>query len=104
LGHVRCSRLAHGALASAKTGLAAAAAGASRSQTPLGSARTDSTLALAADKAIFVDKALVKAIVANEFGFDPNATSSAGSQGLMQLEPATAAGLGVSDPYDPSKT
>lgn len=48
-----------------------------------------------------VDKALVKAIVANESGFDPNATSPAGAQGLMQLEPATAAGLGVSDPYDP---
>lgn len=48
-----------------------------------------------------VDKALVKAIVANESGFDPNATSSAGAQGLMQLEPATAAGLGVTDPYDP---
>ena len=48
-----------------------------------------------------VDKALVKAIVANESAFDPNATSPAGAQGLMQLEPATAAGLGVSDPYDP---
>jgi len=50
-----------------------------------------------------VDKDLIKAIVANESGFDPNATSSAGAQGLMQLEPATAAGLGVSDPYDPAQ-
>ncbi|HET9393695.1 MAG TPA: lytic transglycosylase domain-containing protein [Candidatus Rubrimentiphilum sp.] len=48
-----------------------------------------------------VDSALVKAIVANESGFDPGATSPSGAQGLMQLEPATAAGLGVSDPYDP---
>ena len=48
-----------------------------------------------------VDKALIKAIVANESAFDPSATSPAGAQGLMQLEPATAAGLGVSDPYDP---
>lgn len=48
-----------------------------------------------------VDSALVRAIVANESGFDPKATSRAGAQGLMQLEPATAAGLGVTDPYDP---
>jgi soluble lytic murein transglycosylase-like protein len=48
-----------------------------------------------------VDKALVKAIVANESAFDPNATSPAGAQGLMQLEPATAAELGVTDAYDP---
>lgn len=50
-----------------------------------------------------VDPALVKAIIANESGFDPNATSRAGAQGLMQLMPQTAAGLGVSDAYDPSQ-
>jgi soluble lytic murein transglycosylase-like protein len=50
-----------------------------------------------------VDKALVKAIVANESAFDPGATSPEGAQGLMQLEPATAAELGVTDPYDPAQ-
>lgn len=50
-----------------------------------------------------VDPALVKAIVANESGFDPNATSRTGAQGLMQLEPGTAAELGVSDAYDPAQ-
>ena len=50
-----------------------------------------------------VDKALVKAIVANESAFDPRATSVTGAQGLMQLEPETAAGLGVGDAYDPSQ-
>jgi soluble lytic murein transglycosylase-like protein len=50
-----------------------------------------------------VDKALVKAIVANESAFDPAATSAAGAQGLMQLEPATAGELGVTDPYDPQQ-
>jgi soluble lytic murein transglycosylase-like protein len=50
-----------------------------------------------------VDPALVKAIIANESGFDATATSKTGAQGLMQLEPATAAGLGVSDAYDPQQ-
>jgi soluble lytic murein transglycosylase-like protein len=50
-----------------------------------------------------VDPALVKAIIANESGFDANATSKTGAQGLMQLEPGTAAELGVTDAYDPSQ-
>lgn len=50
-----------------------------------------------------VDPALVKAIIANESGFDANATSKTGAQGLMQLEPSTAADLGVSNAYDPAQ-
>lgn len=48
-----------------------------------------------------VPAALVKAVVAAESRFDPNARSSKGAQGLMQLMPGTADMLGVEDPFEP---
>lgn len=46
---------------------------------------------------------LIAAVARQESGFDPSAVSSAGAQGLMQLMPATADGLGVTDSFDPAQ-
>ena len=51
-----------------------------------------------------VDPGLVRAVIEAESGFDPTARSAAGAQGLMQLMPGTAHGLGVTDPFDPGQS
>lgn len=44
---------------------------------------------------------LVKAVIHTESGFDPQARSQPGAQGLMQLMPATARRYGVANVWDP---
>ena len=50
-----------------------------------------------------LDPALVKAIIMAESGYNPNAVSKKGAQGLMQLMPSTAEALGVDDAFNPEQ-
>lgn len=57
----------------------------------------------AASQKYGIDPNLIKAVMRVESNFNPRVISRSGAQGLMQLMPGTADGLGVSDPWDISQ-
>jgi cell wall-associated NlpC family hydrolase len=77
--------------------VAAAGAGSLPATTPYAS------LFDAAGSKYGVDPTLLAAVAKQESAFNPRAVSHAGAQGLMQLMPATAAGLGVGNSFDPAQ-
>lgn len=48
-----------------------------------------------------LDPQFLRAVAYTESRYDPRAVSPAGAQGLFQIMPKTAAGLGLSDAFDP---
>jgi soluble lytic murein transglycosylase-like protein len=84
-----------------KDGLGAGVASASaQSGLPSGAAPYDPILREAAES-FGLPLALLRAVCHSESGFNPNAVSPVGAEGLMQLMPATSARMGVIDPFDP---
>jgi soluble lytic murein transglycosylase-like protein len=101
---------ASGAAAPAASTIAATTAGVTPGAAPTGIAAPGDVpadlrpLIARAAGAAGVDPALVAAVARAESGFRADAGSPAGAQGLMQLMPSTAAGLGVTDVHDPAQS
>ena len=58
---------------------------------------------IAASRRWSVSAALISAQIYVESGFNPDAVSPAGAQGIAQFMPATAAAYGLDDPFDPDE-
>ena len=90
-------------LAQATTAQAATSTTTSTADVGSGSVPYEDLINSAASK-YGIDPAVLKGLIKQESGFNPNAGSPAGAQGLTQLMPGTAASLGVTDVHDPAQS
>lgn len=81
----------------AKTSKTCATPAASTSTNPV---RPFSEIIKEASNTYGVDEKVINAVIKQESSFNPKAVSSCGAMGLMQLMPATAKSLGVTDAFD----
>jgi soluble lytic murein transglycosylase-like protein len=51
-----------------------------------------------------IDPAVLEGLVHQESGFNPNAVSSAGAEGLTQVMPENFAADGITNPFDPTQS
>lgn len=65
--------------------------------------RATNNIVTAAAQKHGVDPDLIRGMIRQESAGNSRATSNKGAQGLMQLMPATAKDLGVTDPFDPGQ-
>jgi peptidoglycan DL-endopeptidase CwlO len=87
---------------SGTTATATAGAGATASTAGSGVPATLAPLFVQAAGQYGVPVTLLTAVAKHESDFEPNAVSSAGAEGIMQIMPGTAAGLGI-NPFDPAQ-
>jgi hypothetical protein len=66
-------------------------------------ARSIEDLVAEAARRYSLPRSLVRAVAKAESALDPNAISSKGAQGVMQLMPGTARDLGVQNSFDPGE-
>jgi soluble lytic murein transglycosylase-like protein len=108
IAQISKSLAANNTTSSSATTNSTAASSSSASSSALQSSTVSSSTSFAdlineASQKYGVKAELIEAVIKAESNFNADAVSSAGAEGLMQLMPSTAAGLGVTDPMDPEQ-
>jgi soluble lytic murein transglycosylase-like protein len=89
--------------ASSSTASSSSTSSSALQSSTVGSSTSFADLINEASQKYGVKAELIEAVIKAESNFKADAVSSAGAEGLMQLMPSTAAGLGVTNPMDPEQ-